>query len=97
MPKLDVFRRLASAMVKADVANRHVNAAWKLLVVPVGEDVDCPHPRSHFFPPLPLLSEGVVLFNFPQTELCVVCGMVLAAYPGVPHPMCEVGYGPLKK
>jgi hypothetical protein len=84
-------------MVKEDTAHRHVLQAWTDLLGTNADLAACTHPRLHSFPPLPLVVEGVVLFNFPQCEMCVVCGVPLAAYPGVPHSMADVGYEKLKK
>jgi hypothetical protein len=94
MPKLDGICRLATAMVKADHATRHVHEAWKALQVPQGSN--CPHPRIHVCPLLPFLTEGSVLVNFPTLELCVSCGCNTAAYPPVPHSMRHCGYGKLQ-
>ena len=93
MPKLDVLHKLAHAMVKADLATRKLREMWAKVVSQ--EDhafAMCGHPKTHLFPPLPLLFEGSVLFNFPVLELCVVCGMTCGAYPGAPHRLRNVGY-----
>lgn len=96
MPRLDQVRKLAAAMVKCDLATRHLQQAWQALLGTNTELAECPHPQLHNFPSLPLTVEGVVLFGFPVLEMCVVCGLPLAAYPGVPHPLAEVGYPKLK-
>ncbi len=96
MPKLDLIVKLAKAMVMADTATRHVTAAWQALQLSRA-GTGCTHPRIHLFPALPLCVEGAMLFNFPTLELCVVCGYVTAAYPGVPHAMRHTGYGKLRK
>ena len=97
MPRIDSIRKLCGAMLKADLAARHVNAAWVQVVGSEAEMRACPHPQSHKFPQLPLMVEDVLLCNFPTLELCVVCGLPLAAYPGVPHSMGDVGYSPLQR
>jgi hypothetical protein len=98
MPRLDEIRKLASAMAAVDKAVRYLAAAWKDLLRTDTATSVCQHPRMHTFPTLPLLTDGgVVLVNFPQLELCVVCGLPLAAYPGEPHVFADVGYTPLKK
>lgn len=96
MPRLDGIVRLAQAMVKADHAMRHVMEAWQAIQQPRNGSA-CMHPRVHVFPGLPLRVDGAVLVNFPLLELCVMCGYVTAAYPGVPHTMRDVGYGKLRK
>jgi hypothetical protein len=96
MPKLDGIHRLASAMVKADHATRHVIEAWQALQLP-RTGTACVHGRVHVFPKgVPLLVDGVVLVNFPALECCTSCGYSTASYPGVPHSMRHVGYGKLK-
>lgn len=96
MPRLDGICRLASAMVKADTAARHVAEAWRVLQLPAGGSV-CPHMGVNQFPKLPIYCDGAMLFNFPILEVCFSCGLVIAAYPGVPHPMRHIGYGKLTK
>jgi hypothetical protein len=96
MQKLDAIRKLAAAMVRSDTATRHLLHSWQALLNTPKEMDGCQHPNTHIFPALPLVSEGVVLFNFPTCELCVVCGVPLAAYPGIPHHLAEVGYPKLK-
>lgn len=96
MPRLDGICRLASAMLKADTAVRHVSEAWRLLQLPAGGSV-CPHMGAVPFPALPILVENVVLFDFPNLEFCCSCSLCTAAYPGVPHPLRHTGYGKLAK
>ena len=98
MPRLDEIRKLASAMAAADKSVRYLTAAWAALLKADSTSTACQHPRVHTFPALPLLTDGgVVLVNFPQLELFVVCGLPLAAYPGEPHVFADVGYSLLKK
>jgi hypothetical protein len=97
MKKLDAIRKLAAAMIVSDTATRHLQHTWSLLLAPHPDHVDCPHPSTHVFPSLPLLTEGVLLCNFPTCEMCVVCGVPQAAYPGIPHTYADVGYPPIKK
>jgi hypothetical protein len=98
MPRLDEVVKLASAMVLADKATRHLHQAWERVLRQTEKSVNCLHPAYHTFPSLPLVAEGGVhLFSFPCLEMCRVCGLPQAAYPPVPHTFAEVGYPKLKK
>jgi hypothetical protein len=97
MPKLDSVRKLATAMLAADQAERHLQAAWAALLKPDAASAGCGHPRDHAFPHLPLVADGgVALLNFPTLEMCIVCGTVQAAYPGEPHDLADLGYSPMQ-